>query len=235
MKIRPFLTWSLIPLMSINISKKTLIKILILLSITVVIYRLIEKTITYQEEVKLSNGEMIWVDIKRHYWLSGGALGDVGSFTGNYMPSTVEISWDTGFEGVGRRSVFFDGEHAFQFIDKVNGIWYVKGDRTRCNANGIEGGVYGKDGVCQEGLGNRLKHSAYLYVLSSDGFLKDRNLDELPPSIVYNILDVRQLREISYPPTEFDGKKISWQQKLNYQNTRKGYGSIFGKSVRPLN
>lgn len=110
--------------MSINISKKTLIKILILLSITVVIYRLIEKTITYQEEVKLSNGEMIWVDIKRHYTLAaGGAVGDPGAFNFLYIPTTVEISWDTGFEGVGRKSLSFVGDA--YLVDKIDGKWYI--------------------------------------------------------------------------------------------------------------
>lgn len=63
-------------------------------------------TIEYEEEVKLHDGEMIWLHITRHYLLvGGGALGDPGAFEKNYMPKEVEISWDTGFEGVGRKSV----------------------------------------------------------------------------------------------------------------------------------
>lgn len=190
------------------------------------------KIIQYQEEVKLSDGSMIWVDIKRHYRLTGGAPGDAGMFEGAYLPSIVEISWDTGFPSVGRQTLEFDGAHAFEFIDKVNGVWYVEGGKTRCNVDGIVGGVYDENGTCWEGAGTRLNHSAYLYVLGNDSFLKNRSLDELSDFTSYNILDVRQLNDISSPPTEFNGKQISWQQKLDYQNTRRGYGNIFGKPVK---
>ena len=80
------------------------------------------KTIEYDEQVKLHNGEMIWVHITRHYKLVGGAIGDPGWRESTYMPSAVEISWDTGFPNVGRKSVFFDKRVAF--IDKFDGFWY---------------------------------------------------------------------------------------------------------------
>ncbi len=189
------------------------------------------KVIEYQEEVKLSDGSFIWVDIKRHYGWSGWAP---GGGSGAYMPGIVEISWDTGFPNVGRQSVFFDGENAFEFIDKVENLWYVEGGKTRCNTNNIIGGVYNESNICIQGLGTRLNHSAYLYVVGDRGFLKNRSLDELSPKTTYNILDVRQLRDIGDPPIEFNGQRISWQQKLNLQSSRKGYGNIFGKSVKAL-
>lgn len=65
-------------------------------------FRPAHKVIEYQEEVKLSDGSFIWVDIKRHYRLAGEPFQKA-----NYLPSIVEISWDTGFLNVGRQSVFF--------------------------------------------------------------------------------------------------------------------------------
>lgn len=85
-------------------------------------------TIEYDEEVKLHDGEMIWVHITRHYFLTGGALGDSATLSSNYLPSDVEISWDTGFEGVGRKSVFF-GKYV-GIIDKYDGKWYVGGAKS---------------------------------------------------------------------------------------------------------
>lgn len=46
-----------------------------------------QKVIEYDEEVKLSDGSMIWVHIKRHYVRAG----ELGGGTG-YLPKEVEIS-----------------------------------------------------------------------------------------------------------------------------------------------
>ncbi|STY99627.1 Uncharacterised protein [Moraxella lacunata] len=64
-------------------------------------FRPAHKVIAYQEEVKLSDGSFIWVDIKRHYRLAGESFQKA-----NYLPSIVEISWDTGFLGMVVRLVF---------------------------------------------------------------------------------------------------------------------------------
>ncbi|MDO5651140.1 MAG: hypothetical protein Q4G13_03250, partial [Moraxella sp.] len=69
------------------------------------------KVIEYDEEVKLSDGTMIWVNIKRHYRGTFGlkAYQRLGT---TYRPREVEIGWDTGFDGVGRRSIVFGGQIA---------------------------------------------------------------------------------------------------------------------------
>lgn len=98
-------------------------------------------TIEYDEEVKLHDGSMIWVHITRHYFYTSEP-----AHGGAYMPSKVEISWDTGFEGVGRKSVFFNDQ--MSLIDKFNDVWYVAGaknngapkmlnDSINCNSIGF--------------------------------------------------------------------------------------------------
>ncbi|MFB2578066.1 MULTISPECIES: hypothetical protein [unclassified Acinetobacter] len=82
------------------------------------------KVIEYDEEVKLHDGSMIWVHIKRHYSWSGWAP----AMSGAYQAGVVEVSWDTGFPNVGRKSVFFyDG---LFLVDKIDGIWYVAGQKN---------------------------------------------------------------------------------------------------------
>ena len=83
------------------------------------------KVIEYDEEVKLHDGSMIWVHIKRHYVLVGGALGDPGAFKKGYAPKEVEISWDTGFPNVGRKKVTYS--QGFAFINKFDNKWYLYG------------------------------------------------------------------------------------------------------------
>lgn len=46
-----------------------------------------QKVMEYDKEVKLSDGSMIWVHIKRHYVRAG----ELGGGTG-YLPKEVEIS-----------------------------------------------------------------------------------------------------------------------------------------------
>ena len=96
------------------------------------------KVIEYDEEVKLHDGSMIWVHIKRHYVLVGGALGDPGAFKKGYAPKEVEISWDTGFPNVGRKSVFFQ-EQIFT-LDKINNYWFVYGGSDN-QKNTLESGT----------------------------------------------------------------------------------------------
>lgn len=187
-----------------------------------------DKVISYQEEVKLSDGSMIWVDIKRHYSWSGWTPGMGNS--GAYLSGAVEISWDTGFPNVGRKSVFFDGENAFVYIDKQNSTWYLYGSKTRCSPP--ENGVYDENGKCWEGEGNRLNHSAYLYALNATGFLKPKTLNDLNENSNFNILDERGLLGVGDPPIELDGKSITWQQKLEMRKTQKVFGKFFGLSVK---
>ena len=177
------------------------------------------KVIEYDEEVKLHDGSMIWVHIKRHYGLVGGISAGQGA---SYMPGAVEISWDTGFPNVGRKSVFFDD--GFEFIDKYQKKWYVSGgmtDESNIKKNGYDG------------IGNRSKFSAYLYVIDENGrFLLNKKRNELPDDALYNILDLRGLQSISKPPIELENKNLSWQQKTELHKNQNTYGLYFGQSIK---
>ncbi|MDO5651078.1 MAG: hypothetical protein Q4G13_02940, partial [Moraxella sp.] len=107
----------IIKIMSIGIAGifGVLILLIILWIAVVAVYinAIDHKIIEYDEEVKLHDGTMIWVHIKRHYRGSSGSIASITTyFTPIYTPTEVEISWDTGFEGVGRRSIVFGGQIA---------------------------------------------------------------------------------------------------------------------------
>lgn len=87
------------------------------------------KVIEYDEEVKLSDGSMIWVHIKRHYERSSGR--EISNWFQGYEKGwgakEVEISWDTGFPNVGRKTFVSnssDGSQIFT-LDKINERWYI--------------------------------------------------------------------------------------------------------------
>lgn len=184
------------------------------------------KIIEYQEEVKLSDGSFIWVDIKRHYWLSGGALGDAGNFSNaSYMPGIVEISWDTGFEGVGRQSVFFD--KSIDFIDKIDGMWYVVGQKYPYA--GSQEGIASPN--CQDiGVLINTRYQCFLRIDSQSNFIqlpiKAKDLEY----IQMNILNTTLLRNDGNPMKEFlDKTKLSWSDKLELQKTQPKDFQLIGR------
>lgn len=195
------------------------------------------KSIKYKEEVKLSDGTMIWVDIERFYMLSSSAVGDGGSFFPSsnnmyYTSHRMEVSWDTGFEGIGRQTLEFDGSIGFALIDKISNTWYIYGTKTRCSPP--NGGVYNHKGECWEGEGTRLAHSAYLYAINQQGFIKNKDTKELNNKSIYNILNIEDLDQFTNNgfPIHLKDKSITWQEKLEIKNKRAdGSNVIFGKIV----
>lgn len=183
------------------------------------------KVIEYQEEVKLSDGSFIWVDIKRHYRLAGEPFQKA-----NYLPSIVEISWDTGFEGAGRKSVFFYDR--VYFIDKIDGAWYVIGksypyegslDKIRsvnCRDYGV---LMNKDYHCIfriNGQGNHIKSRITFEQLTAHHI---------------NILNTTLLRDDGNPMKEFlDKTKLSWTNKLELQTTQPKDNQLIGRTYSYL-
>lgn len=169
-------------------------------------------TIEYDEEVKLHDGEMIWVHITRHYILSSAALGDPGGLESSYKPQKVEISWDTGFEGVGRKSVYFS--KYIGIIDKYNGKWYVVGNKNMTGKNLYE------DSINCNSIGVSIGRLRCVVALNQHGeFVKAL------PQELYNINSTN----IIYPsdvegwgpvPMTLDGRKITWSEKLSLGNER---------------
>ena len=177
------------------------------------------KVIEYDEEVKLHDGSMIWVHIKRHYVLVGGALGDPGAFKKGYAPKEVEISWDTGFPNVGRKSVSFENPLV---IERFQDNWYLYGAvlnqssnvENNCRKFGLLIGKY--EGGCLIGM--------------------DRNGDFFKPAenILYqmsvNILYPNYINDWGELPEPLNGKKLNWQEKINLQNSQPSeYRFITGK------
>ena len=192
------------------------------------------KVIEYDEEVKLHDGEMIWVHITRHYIKGGKEIPDMFRGDGiGYAPTTVEISWDTGFEGVGRKSVFF--KHAGS-IDRLNDVWYLVGNPRSCNLknNYLEKGIsFGDD--CIEHLGVWINESeskkgeggTYMYVVDRNGnFVKNKGVENLPISVAYNLLSVNGFSEAQ----NLKDKKLTWQEKLAIRQER-GYNPF----ITPVN
>lgn len=178
------------------------------------------KVIEYDEEVKLHDGSMVWVHIKRHYVLAGGgALGDPGAFKKNYVPKEVEISWDTGFPNVGRKSVSFENPLV---IETFGDNWYLYGAGLNNSYNvgnncvnfGLPIGKY--KGGCLVGI--------------------DRNGNFFQPTenILYqmsvNIFYPSYINDWGQLPEPLNGKKLSWQEKINLQDSQPPkYRFITGK------
>lgn len=185
-------------------------------------------TISYQEEVKLSNGEMIWVDIKRHYTPTTGALGDGGAFTLSYKPTIVEISWDTGFDGVGRQSVFFVDD--IYLLDKIDGKWYVIGntygqafdfDNSKLH-NCVTNGTYTP----------RMHISPICLVIFDDKGKFQQTPKGITKDVNFNILRTNFIDTLSNPPTELNSQKLNWQQKLDLQQHQPEFSRNIGKTYQ---
>ena len=182
-------------------------------------------TIEYDEEVKLHNGEMIWVHITRHY-IEGGGKEISEMFRGggkNVIPTHVEISWDTGFEGVGRKSVYFDSYVGI--IDKYDGKWYVAGNKNTTGKNLYE------DSINCNSIGVFIEQLRCVVALNQQGeFVKAQ------PKDLYNI----NSKNIIYPmgikdwgsiPRPLNNTKITWKDKLVLQSQQSKRFSDLNKSL----
>ena len=167
------------------------------------------KVIEYDEEVKLHDGSMIWVHIKRHYGLVGGAIGDPGWRESTYMPGAVEISWDTGFPNVGRKSVFFDNLSVF---DKFDNKWYLFG--------GIENGYqkFIDNSINVSSIGTKVGSTAYLVILNENGEFLQTHKNELSKLTQTNILNPINIKDWGYVPEPLNGKRLTWVYKIELQN-----------------
>lgn len=191
--------------------KKFLIIILILsLLISACDFRPSHKVIAYQEEVKLSDGSMIWVDIKRHYSWSGWAP---GGGSGAYLPGVVEISWDTGFPSVGKKTMISDADSsAIYTLDKRNGMWYVAMNVNRSLD------------FYKNNVGNEISYGIMVYVINDSGqFVKINNMPKLYRNITSD--HVNDLNFLNKNPAKF-----TWQEKLNQFNNK---GLAVGNELYP--
>ena len=184
-------------------------------------------TIEYDEEVKLHDGEMIWVHITRHYFLTGGALGDSATLSSNYLPSDVEISWDTGFEGVGRKSVYFNG---ISFITKYDNKWYVGGSKYNGAINNTQSINCSSVGV-QVG-----QHDGCMVAVNNQGKFIQVNSDDIYNFNVGNLLYPVGIKDWGSVPKPLNGKQLSWKEKLILQSSqtekRQRIGKILIKSEK---
>ena len=166
------------------------------------------KTIEYDEQVKLHNGEMIWVHITRHYKLVGGAIGDPGWRESTYMPSAVEISWDTGFPNVGRKSVFFDKRVAF--IDKFDGFWYLVGTK-----NSLDKPLKINDSINCSTIGTLINSNHDCLVTLNQ---KNESLPNLSKDLSVVNMNILYTEGINMDVLE--GTKLSLTKKLEIQKTQ---------------
>ena len=167
-------------------------------------------TIEYDEEVKLHDGEMIWVHITRHYGLSSGIFGDPGGMESSYKPTNVEISWDTGFEGVGRKSVFF--KESVTIIDKYNDKWYVVGRLP----------TYAEPEYLNNSINCRLVGVTYKQIciaaLNQQGEFVKADVANIDSFNSMNIIHPLGISDWGLVPRPLDGKKITWSEKLSLES-----------------
>lgn len=176
------------------------------------------KVIEYDEEVKLHDGSMIWVHIKRHYVLVGGALGDPGAFKKGYAPKEVEISWDTGFPNVGRKSVFFQ-EQIFT-LDKINNYWFVYGGSDN-QKNTLESGTINCNSVGTMYFNNA---NCLVKINSSGQFIKPI-LEDIQLIQHGNILYSYNFEFINSQAN----RKLSWENKIALQSSYPLKSQMVGK------
>ena len=175
-------------------------------------------TIEYDEEVKLHDGEMIWVHITRHYGLVGGVPSGHGK---SYMPSAVEISWDTGFEGVGRKSVFFRNVMA---ISKVDSQWYVVGSSPQTSVESI-----GESISCNK-LGIKVGKIGCMVSVNINGFVEPEANNILRFN-EHNILYPVGIKDWGSVPRPLDKKQVSWKEKIVLEVTQSEDNRQLGKPL----
>lgn len=169
------------------------------------------KVIEYDEEVKLHDGSMIWVHITRHYKLVGGAIGDPGWRESTYMPSAVEISWDTGFPNVGRKSVFFDDYVGI--IDKYNGNWFIAGEKNASGNRKIQGSTN-----CNN-VGIFITSRCVVAINQQGEYFKP-NKNDIYNIINQNIIYPMQIKDWGDIPDPLHNTKLSWNEKLNLDKSQ---------------
>ena len=163
------------------------------------------KVIEYDEEVKLHDGGMIWVHIKRHYGLVGGISAGQGA---SYMPGVVEISWDTGFPNVGRKSVFFT---SIQIFEKYQNNFYIVGGTPSDSRQTI-----GNSLNCKY-IGTPILQRRCLVSLNDKGEFFASNISIINNFNQMNILYPYGIEGFSEIPTMLENKKLNWNEKLMYQ------------------
>ena len=163
------------------------------------------KVIEYDEEVKLHDGGMIWVHIKRHYGLVGGISAGQGA---SYMPGVVEISWDTGFPNVGRKSVFFT---SIQIFEKYQNNFYIVGGTPSDSRQTI-----GNSLNCKY-IGTPILQRRCLVSLNDKGEFFASNISIVNNFNQMNILYPYGIEGFSEIPTMLENKKLNWNEKLMYQ------------------
>lgn len=179
------------------------------------------KVIEYDEEVKLSDGSMIWVHIKRHYERSSGR--EISNWFQGYEKGwgakEVEISWDTGFPNVGRKSLEFTQN--VSFIDKVDNSWYIIGFTPHCKSPCI------KDEYI------RLNAVGSMAVIDNQGKLdKGASLNDLPSSAYHNILSPEAVKNWeSLSKDLVNNKLLTWSKKVSIQNQQSNPSAVMGKAI----
>lgn len=163
------------------------------------------KVIEYDEEVKLHDGSMIWIHIKRHYGLVGGFSSGHGK---SYMPGPVEISWDTGFPNVGRKSVFFT---SIQIFEKYQNNFYIVGGTPSDSRQTI-----GNSLNCKY-IGTPILQRRCLVSLNDKGEFFASNISIINNFNQMNILYPYGIEGFSEIPTILENKKLNWNEKLMYQ------------------
>ncbi|MFB2538159.1 MULTISPECIES: hypothetical protein [unclassified Acinetobacter] len=195
--------------MIVNLMLKRLIKPILLVISTITLLGGCmhpNKVIEYDEEVKLHDGSMIWVHIKRHYVY----VSAIGQGAG-YIPKVVEISWDTGFPNVGRKSVFFNDYVAI--IDKYNGNWYIAGEKntsselkisrsTNCNVVGI------------------FITSRCIVAVNKEGSFFQPEKNDIYNIIKRNIIYPVDIKDWGRIPEPLHNTRLSWSKKLDLDKTQ---------------
>ena len=173
------------------------------------------KVIEYDEEVKLHDGSMIWVHIKRHYGRSSGCeiSNCFQGYEKGWGAKEVEISWDTGFPNVGRKSVFFDKK--VYFIEKINDSWYVVGYGQRSDNLSIGDSIN-----CRKiGLNINQGYDCQ-FAIDKNGHLINQELKDIG-LVNMNILNVDGIKQNGDYNLDFlNRKQLYWSEKLALQDTQ---------------
>ena len=168
------------------------------------------KVIEYDEEVKLHDGSMIWVHIKRHYERSNGR--EISNWFQGYEKGwgakEVEISWDTGFPNVGRKSVFFT---SIQIFEKYQNNFYIVGGTPSDSRQTI-----GNSLNCKY-IGTPILQRRCLVSLNDKGEFFASNISIINNFNQMNILYPYGIEGFSEIPTILENKKLNWNEKLMYQ------------------
>ena len=169
------------------------------------------KVIEYDEEVKLHDGSMIWVHIKRHYVRSSGCeiSNCFQGYEKGWGAKEVEISWDTGFPNVGRKSVFFDSYVGI--IDKFENNWFVIGNNT--NQDIIE--RYSSINCDKIGI---IYQQRCIVKLNQEGKFVNAEPKELYLINQKNIIYPVQIKDWGSAPIPLDGQKLTWIEKIKIQD-----------------